>query len=175
MKMKKLVLVLSVFMLGFFLISCGPTREQSGNLHEKAIIVNYIYSPSRHDTHIGTTMMNDFNNPLGGIDMNGDRGIVIGKVAGQTIQISSSTVPEQYGVVFQCQHGTFTVQGPNNEGQVSKYKILHDKLMGHMNDTVDVIYQEVYDVTYEKNKEGQKVETNRVLVDLDFIDAQLVN
>ncbi len=172
--MKKIFLVLSVFVLGFFLTSCGPEREQSANMYEKAVIVNMIYTPSKHDVHLGTTMMGDMNNPLGGVDMNGDKGIVIGKMNGQTVQVSESTIPEKFGVVFQCQHGTFTIQGDGTKNnQVSKYKILYDKLNGHIGDTVNVIYQEIYEVTYEK-KNDKKVETKRVLVDLDFIDAQLI-
>ena len=174
--MKKLVLVLSVFVLGFFLTSCGPVREQSGDLREKGVVVNLIYTPSKHEMHLGKTMMNDYNNPLGGVDMQGNKGIVVGNINGETVQISSSTIPEKYGVVFQCEHGrTFCIQGDNNEGDVSKYKILYDKLNGHVNDSVYITYQEVYEVTYEKNDAGKKVETKRVLVDLDFIDAQLMN
>jgi hypothetical protein len=170
-KIKKILIILSIFTLGFFLISCGPVMEKSGNLHEKAIIVNMIYTPSRHDIYLGKTIMKDYNNPLGGIDINGNKGIIIG----EDMQISTSTIPEKYGVVFQCQHGTFTIQGDNKEGEISKYKILYDKLWGHVGDTVNVIYQEIYHVYYKKNKEtGKKEETKRVLVDLDFIDAQLI-
>lgn len=166
--MKKVFLVISVFVMGMFLMSCGPTREHSNNMTEQATIISSIYSPSQHETHVGTTMMRDLNNPLGGVDMNGDHGIVVGKVNGQTVQISESTIPEKFGIVFQCQHGTFTI-----EGSAQKYKILYDKLKDHVKDTVNVIYQEIYDVTYEKQN-GKQVETKRVLVDLDFIDAQLL-
>ncbi len=178
-RMKKVLAVLSVLVLGFFLTSCDPVREQSGDLREKGVVVNLIYTPSKHEMHLGKTMMSmmsDYNNPLGGVDVNGDRGIVVGNINGETVQISESTVPEKYGVVFQCEHGrTFCIQGDNNEGDVSKYKILYDKLNGHVNDSVYITYQEIYDVTYEKNDDGKKVETKRVLVDLDFIDAQLMN
>lgn len=156
--MKKLLVVLSIFVLGFFLTSCGPEVEKSGNLQEQAVIVNMIYTPSKHEMHLGKTMMNDYNNPLGGVDMNGNKGIVIGEMNGETVQISESTIPEKYGVVFQCQHGTFTIQGDNREGEISKYKVLYDKLGGHIGDTVNVIYQEVYHVYYEKNDDGKKVE-----------------
>lgn len=172
--MKKILITLSALIIGAFLTSCGPEREYSQNLSERAVIVNTIYNPSVHETHLGTTMMKDYNNPLGGVDMNGNKGIVIGKVNGQHIQISESTIPEQYGIVFQCQHGTFTIQGKNENNTTSKYKVLYDKLRNHVNDTVNIIYKEIYNVTYEKNKEGVKVETKRVLVDLDFIDAQLI-
>lgn len=171
--MKRVLLVLSVFVLGLFLTSCGPERERSGNLHEKAVIVSMIYSPSIHETKLTSTAMGVGGKYGGmGVDYNGNEGMRVGK----HMQITSTTVPEQYGVVFQCQHGTFTIQGPGtiNDNTISKHKILYDKLNGHIRDTVDVIYKEIYDVTYDKDKSGKKVEISRVLVDLDFIDAQLL-
>ena len=172
--MKKVLVVLSIIALGFLASSCGTQREKSGNLHEKAIIVSMIYSPSIHETHLASTAMKVGGKHGGlGVDYNGNEGMRIGK----HMQITSTTVPEQFGVVFQCQHGTFTIQGPGivNDNTISKHKILYDKLNGHIRDTVDVIYQEIYDVTYDKDKTtGKQVETSRVLVDMDFIDAQLL-
>lgn len=174
--MKKLFLVISVFVMGMFLMSCGPTREHSENLSEKATIVSMIYSPSEHHTDIEPTMMKGYGYGYSG--KYGGAGIgysgKVGTRIGKHYQITETTVPEQFGVVFQCQHGTFTIQGPGvKDGQISKYKVLYDKLNNHINDTVNVIYQEIYDVTYEKQN-GKQVETKRVLVDLDFIDAQLL-
>ena len=156
----------------FGLTSCGPTKEYSGDMNEKAIIISMIYSPSVHETKIEPTMAKMGGKYGGlGIGYSGEQGMRIGK----NMQITESTIPEQFGVVFQCQHGTFTIQGPGViEGQVSKYKVLYDKLNGHRGDTVNVIYQEIYNVTYKK-QDGKKVEDKRVLVDLHFIDAQLLH
>lgn len=169
--MKKIFLVLSVFVLGLFSTSCGPEREQSGNMQEKAVIVSMLYSPSEHHTTIEPTMAKVGGKYGGmGIGYSGESGMRVGK----NMQITESTIPEQFGVVFQCQHGTFTIQGPGNDGgKFTKYKILYDKLYGHIGDTVNVIYNEIYNVTYEKQN-GKKVETNRTLVDLHFVDAQLL-
>lgn len=152
-------------LIALVLFSCSNTKtEYSPILHEQAVVVALIYSPSEHHTNLGTTMMDDFNNPMGGVDMNGNHGIKIGG----GMQISESNIPEKYGVAFQCQHGTFTV-----EGSEVKHKVLYNKL--HVKDTVDVMYKEEYRVTYKKNdKTGQKEVVNRVLNDLDFIDAQIV-
>ena len=160
MKMKNVLFIL--IGLIFLTSSCNTKRVESGVLHEKAVIITAIYSPSEHHTSLGTTMMKDYNNPIGGVDMNGNHGVVIGKMHGQTVQISESTIPEKYGIVFQCQHGTFTI-----EGSEQKHKILYDKLRGNINDTVDVLYKEIYQVTTKDDKEVE-----RKLVDLDFIDAQ---
>jgi hypothetical protein len=170
--MKKVIFSLLAIELALFVIlfttGCSNTkRETSDVMHERAVIVTLIYSPSEHHTHLGTTMMDDFNNPLGGTDYNGDHGIKIGKIHGETVQISESNVPERYGVVFQCQHGTFTVEGSD-----TKHRVLYNKLYNNVHDTVDVLYKEIYLVTYDKDDKTKVVK--KVLDDLKFIDAQII-
>jgi len=165
------VVVLATIVL--LLSSCGYEREVSPLLHEDAIIIAMIYTPSEHRTKITKTFNDDIVNPLVGHDINGNSGIKIGSIDGEAVQVTSTTIPAQYGVVFQCQHGTFTIQGAETwNGKVSKYKILYDKLYGHVHENVDVIYQEIYSVKYD-NVDNKKIEIERKLVDLDFIDAQL--
>ena len=167
--MKKILLVLIVILL--ILTSCnGPKKEYSDVLKEQATIVNIIYTPSQHSTYLSETMIDDHTNLMKGVDMNGNSGIKIGN----GIQVSESNIPEKYGVVFQCQHGTFTIQGNNKEGENSKYKILYDKLKNNIGDTVHVLYKEEYLVYYEKDKNRNKIISKKVLNDLDFIDAQLI-
>lgn len=168
MKSKILTLIALSFI---FLVSCNNTKtEYSPVLHEKCVIISLIYSPSEHHTQLTNTMMDDFNSPLTGVDINGNKGVKIGKMNGRSVQITSTTIPERYGVVFQCQHGTFIV-----EGEKEKHKILYQKLYNNVHDTVDVLYKEVYTVTYDdKNKDGVDEVVSRVLTDFDFIDAQLI-
>lgn len=178
--MKKSLLILAIVSL---FISCQDIRtETSELLHEKAVIVTSIYSPSEHKVEIKRTAYDNSNvlNNLSdeddddlllnsgiiktGVDYDGNEGIKVGK----NHQITSTTIPEKYGVVFQCKHSTFSI-----EGSEQKHRILYNKLMRNINDTVDVIYKEVYTVTYEE-KDGKKVETSRVLTKFDFIDAQIL-
>ncbi len=177
--MKKLVLSLAI---AATLVSCTDVRTESSELkHEKATVVTMIYSPSQHKTEITRTAYNNLNtnsildedDDLGiapvlktGTDYDGNEGIKIGK----NHQITSTTIPEKYGVVFQCEHGTFTI-----EGSKDKYRVLYHKLYNSVRDTVDILYKEEYLVTYEEDKAtGKKVETKRVLNRLDFIDAQIL-
>lgn len=167
--MKKIAILLTLSVVLF--ASCSnQKKEYSDVLHEKAIVVTLIYTPSEHKTELTKTMMDDFNNPLQGTDLNGNKGVKIGTINGETVQITSSTIPEKYGVVFQCQHGTFTI-----EGSEQKHKILYQKLYNNIRDTVDVLYKEEYLVTYDDvNKDGKDEVVSKILNDLDFIDAQLI-
>jgi hypothetical protein len=135
-------------------------REESQILHEDAMVVERIYSPSRHNTSVGLTAVK-----VGGgfgMDYRGNMGCRIGN----GLQISSSTVPEKYGVMFKCQHGSFTSQGSD-----VRHKNLYQRLK--TGELVDVTYKEIYRTTYEDVKGTKKHEViERVLVDFDFLDAQ---
>lgn len=179
--MKKSLFILVIISL---FISCQDIRtETSEVMHEKAVVVTSIYSPSEHKVEIKRTAYDNFNALSGtdgvldedddillnvgiktGVDFDGNEGIKVSK----NHQITSTTIPEKFGIVFQCNHSTFSI-----EGSEQKHRILYNKLMRNINDTVDVIYKEVYTVTYE-DKDGKKVETSRVLTKFDFIDAQLL-
>ncbi|HLD55008.1 MAG TPA: hypothetical protein VJB35_01985 [Candidatus Nanoarchaeia archaeon] len=142
------------------LTGCKEIKTEVSNvLHEDAIVITKIYTPSRHDTDIELKAMNLMEEEEGfgsvSMDYDGDFGIGIGN----GLQISSSEVPEKYGVVFKCQHGTFTSQGSDE-----RHKELYRKLQD--NQGVDVTYKEIYRTTYDKN---DLVE--RVLTGFDFLDA----
>lgn len=140
---------------------CKEIRiEESSVLHEDATVTEKIYSPSRHDPELGFTavkMGNSF-----GVDYGGNFGLSIGG----GLQISSSEVPENYGVVFRCKHGSFTSQGSDD-----RHKNLYNKL--ETNQLADVTYKEIYRATYEdiENSRNHKL-TSRVLTGFDFLDAQ---
>ena len=81
------------------------TEEYSPEMHEDAKVIAKIHNPSRHDSNLGLTAIK-----LGdsfGIDYGGDFGVSLGS----GLQISSSEIPEKYGVLFECKHGRFTVEG----------------------------------------------------------------
>jgi hypothetical protein len=159
--MKKLLLLSTAIL---FLVGCSNTKtEYSEVLHEKAVIVTLIYSPSEHRTELTNTAFNTNDDDIIGTDWNGDLGIKVSK----NYQLTSTTIPEKYGVVFQCQHGTFTV-----EGSEQKHKILYNKLKKNVGDTTNVIYKEEYLVTYD-DKDEKKV-VSRQLTGMDFVDAQLL-
>lgn len=157
--MKKLFLLLTI--LAF--IGCKETKiEISEVLTEKATVIALMYSPSEHHTDIEYTASD-----IGGVGMDYDGNL--GLKVGNNMQITSTTIPEKYGVAFQCTHGTFTV-----DGSEPKYQILYEKLLGSTGDTVNILYQEQYLVTYkerENDTDPQEIES-RVLIRLDFIDAQ---
>lgn len=157
--MKKLFLLFAVALV----IGCSNVKtEYSEVLHERAVVVTMIYSPSEHRTEITHTA---FGNGSGfiGTDWDGNAGIKIS----DDYQLTSTTIPEKYGVVFQCQHGTFTVDGSDQ-----KHRVLYQKLLKNVRDTVDVLYKEGYYVTYD-DKDEKKV-VKRELMNMDFIDAQLI-
>lgn len=161
-----------IFLFGtaLALMSCDNVKtEYSNQLQEKAVIVTLIYSPSEHKTEITQTAYDGLGTGFvqTGTDFNGNTGVKINS----THQITSTTIPERFGVVFQCQHGTFTI-----EGTEQKYKVLYNKLLREQGDTVNILYKEEYAVKYGK-KEGsdKEVELSRTLNKLDFIDAQIIN
>lgn len=159
--MKKLLFAILSVML---LTSCADTEIETTNiLKEKAVVVTLIHSPSEHYTDVTTTMYNHGKGSLTGTDYNGNTGVRIGK----NVQLTTTTIPEKFGVAFQCEHGTFTV-----EGSETKHKVLYDKLYRAVNDTVIILYKEKYLLTYDTKNDKREL-VKRELIRLDFIDAQL--
>jgi len=160
--MKKTLLILAIATM---LFGCTDIRtEYSDVIHERATVVTLIYSPSEHKTELKQTLYHQ--DGIVGTDIDGNQGLRVGK----DFQVTSTTIPEKFGVAFQCQHGTFTIEGSD-----TKHRVLSNKMANSIRDTVEILYREVYRVTYEKDeKTGQKKETHRVLSDLDFIDAQII-
>lgn len=150
------VLSLLMIFVTVFCSACGPETkiEHSEIMHEDALIVETVYTPSSHETTLEPS--------FGGSGLIGFGPSGIGMRIGSGIQISSSEVPEKFAVVFKCQHGKFIIHR----------KDIYQKLKDHENQTVDVSYQEVYRDTYEEVK-GEKKVTQRVRIDYHFIDATL--
>jgi hypothetical protein len=164
--MRKKILGLLAITLLFGLVGCEDVEYvNSGTLTEKAVVVTLIHSPSEHNTELTETAYDNNVNGLSGLsgtDYNGNRGIKVGK----NLQVTTTTIPERFGVAFQCSHGTFTV-----EGSEIKHRVLYDKMYGSVDDTVTILYVEQYRKTYETIDGVRKLISN-TLYDLDFIDAQ---
>ncbi|MEK7614074.1 MAG: hypothetical protein AAB428_00180 [Patescibacteria group bacterium] len=128
-------------------------REKSDVLHEDAVITETVYTPSRHDLDLGITALK--TGPIG-MDFSGDLGLRIGG----GLQISSTTVPEKFAVVFKCKHGKFIVTR----------KAVYEKFKGQDGKAVDVAYRENYRATYD-TVNGERKLIERVLTDFEFIDA----
>lgn len=154
--MRKIVVILFIGMVLSLSGCSGEVKQEfSTTLHEDALVVDAVYTPSRHDTNLGFTAIKA--GPMG-IDLSGNMGFSIGS----GLQISSVEVPEKYAVVFKCQHGQFIITR----------KDTYMKFKDHVGKTVDVAYREVYRTTYEM-KEGKKIAVDRVLIDYNFLDATL--
>jgi len=118
-----------------FLASYGPTYtwETSDLLKEDAKVVCLIHTPSHHHSDINV-----------GINMDG----------GLTFTPISINIPEKFGVVFECQHGKFTVYREE----------LFDKLT--LMQEVTISYKEIWRKQWTDNKV-----TEIRLIKYDFIDA----
>lgn len=150
--------IATVLVCGVVLFSSGCQeikQEYSETLHEDAVIVEAVYTPSRHDSQVGLTAIK--TGPMG-VDYGGNFGIRVGG----GLQISSVTVPEKFAVVFKCQHGQFIITR----------KEIYEKFKDYKGKMVDVAYREVYRTTYD-TKDGKKQVVERALVDYDFLDATL--
>lgn len=150
------------------LVACKEVRtEKSPVLNEDARVIAHIYSPSEHRL---TTQPAMFDNPFeprlnrgSGISL--DSNLNVSYDTGQGMRVTAVTVPETYGVLFSCPHGSFTVQG-----QEAKHKALYIKLEDGQN--VKVIYQEEYNAVYDdRDGDGKKELIERTLTGYDFIDA----
>jgi hypothetical protein len=155
--MKNLFLILATIAF----VGCKDTEMLTTDiLKEKAVVVTLIHSPSEHNTELTQTAIH--NGDMMGTDMNGNQGIKVGN----NMQLTTTEIPERFGVAFQCQHGTFTI-----EGSETKHRVLYNKLSREVGDTVTILYKEIYMLTYEtKDKERKLI--SKVLTKLDFIDAQ---
>jgi hypothetical protein len=159
--MKKNFTILTICAL-FTLVGCQDTEiERTGTLLEKAVVVTLIHSPSEHKTEV-TRVAYKNGDGMTSTDFNGNTGYKISK----NKQVTTTVIPAKYGVAFQCDHGTFTV-----EGDKTKHKVLYDKLYQSVGDTVTILYQEEYLLTFEKIND-KRVLVKRQLRRLDFLDAQ---
>lgn len=136
------------------IIGCKETRtELSDVLHEDAVVLETVYTPSQHGSNISPTYTF------------GESGGNVG------FAMTSVHLPEKYAVVFKCRdHGVkFIVQGTSKE-----YRSLWDKL--EEGQIVDVFYRHVYESVYDDvENDGKKDLISKKLVKYDFLDANPKN
>ena len=129
-------------------IGCSSREEKtelSDVLHEDALVVETVYTHSRHDSGSSVGMDLDLN---------------------ISFHTTSINIPEKYAVVFKCQHGKFIVEGTDAE-----HKRLWEKLVEGQK--VDVTYREIYKTIYnDKDGDGKKDLVERILVNYDFLGAE---
>jgi hypothetical protein len=133
-----------------------PTTEYSEILHENASVVAKIFTPSRHDVNLEQSA---FNTGLHSQSWNGNTGTYIG----HGLQITQNSVSEKFGILFRCQHGTFTSLGSD-----ARHRALYEGLKEGQK--VDVTYKEIYTAVYE-TKDGKRDMISRTLTGFDFLDA----
>src|SRR3989344_829920 len=126
-----------IFLLIIILsLNCKETRYESSEiLYEDATIMNTLYTPSTHRTELGF-------GPT--INMDGDIEF--------RPKITSVTTPENFAVIFECQHGGFISQGSDN-----RHKLLFERFKRRAGAKVEVSYKELYRCVYEDTTgDGQK-------------------
>ncbi|MBI2003953.1 hypothetical protein HYS72_00625 [Candidatus Pacearchaeota archaeon] len=135
-------------MIGLGLNGCNldyTKKEQSGVMNEKGLVVTTLYNKRHSSTDIAP-----------GITTGGDI----------AISVSSTTIPETWGVVFRCEHkNKFPIMGSEES-----YKELWNKL--DEGDSVTILYKEVYKVKYD-GKTDEVI--SKELFDYDFIGAEKIN
>jgi len=126
----------ATLLLALVLSACDiPSREFSKELHESGKVLQTIYTPATHGSASGTSVDFDLNVKFHNMTIN---------------------TQEQFGVMFQCEHGQFVVTGTSE-----RYKKLWESLPKDSN--VTIYYREEY-LTY---KDGR-----RELTGFDFLRAE---
>lgn len=125
--MKTTIVILAVALLsGCYKTEYGPLESEPG------LVRDLVFVPSGHGTGVGVGMSS------------GGSGVVTS---------TSVDIPARYGIVFECEHGSFALDG-------SKYKELWSRLK--VGQPVTINYRIEYRV----------VDGARVPHDLDFITAE---
>ena len=99
--------------LCLILAGCGPTLTYSTTRTEPAKVGKLLYVPSGEGSGLG-------------VGFDGKRTSVVS---------TDVTIPARYGIVFECDHGSFAVEG-------SKWKALWQSL--HEGDSVTVEYRDEF-------------------------------
>jgi hypothetical protein len=158
-------------------VGCDETKTvKSQVLHEDGRVLALIYTPSRHDVQIRDRdgLDSDYQSADNTLDTKLGQNNYYGNNANKQTEFNAgdkhvtiSEVPEKFGAVFQCTHGSFTITG-----SAEKYRALYDKL--HENQPVDITYQEIYRETWSDKNENDirdEGEVTRVITGYDFLDA----
>lgn len=117
------------------LLGCGPELEYSTPMTEVGRVSKLIFVPSGHGSDVAI-----------GISSKGDPAVV-------PVDID---IPARYGIVFECDHGSFAIEG---EKWADLWKSLKE------GDEVLIQYREVYEVDLTKPKSERRFKK------LDFLGA----
>lgn len=124
--MKKLLLV-------FLLVAgCGPRIVYSSLKSERGKVAQLVFVPSGHGSDLAP-------------------GYSFGENGGFTLTSVDIDIPARYAIVFECEHGTFSVEG---------YESLWRRLKVGME--VDIEYREVIRMDGDHG----------TVIDLDFVNAK---
>lgn len=159
------------------MIGCDETKiEYSEPMTELAVVSEVVYTPSRHDTSMRLTDLDDgfdddlleddlFNTRQNSVFSEGRDPFTGNKKSTVNlggVRLTTTEVPEKFAVVFKCQHGKFIITK----------KAVYDKLKSSEGQKVEVSYREVYRATYKtENNERQLV--SRVMTEYDFLGVEL--
>jgi len=129
-------------MLLINLVGCGPGSqlEHSDVMTENGRVSKLIYVPSGHGSDVAV-------------------GFNTGKDGGMTFTPIDIDIPARYGVVFECEHGSFAIEGEKWE---SLWRSLKE------GDRVEIQYREIYEVDLTKAKDHPGYRRFRKL---DFLGA----
>lgn len=126
------------------LTGCQETKiEYSKTFTETAVVLDLVYTPSRHGSDIAPTI---------GLTGEGDMSFGITPI--------SIDIPEVYAIVFKCEHGKFIINCDTPE-RLKIWQKLEEK------QKVVVMYREKYRTIYE---DGRII--SRSLEKYDFLDAR---
>jgi hypothetical protein len=117
------------------LSGCSPEREYTTPTTEPGRVSKLIFLPSGHGSDVAV-------------------GFNTGKGGGVTVTPIDVDIPARYGIVFECTHGSFAVEG---EKWVPLWKSLRE------GQKVTIRYREVYEI-------DRKAKT-RTFVKFDFLGA----
>jgi hypothetical protein len=135
--MKRLLILIALLAL---VSGCGPELEYSTPKTEPGKVSKLIFVPSGHGSDVAV-------------------GFNTGKDGGMTLTPIDLDIPARYGIVFECPHGSFAVEG-------SKWVGLWKSLKEGQEVTIE--YREVYEVDLTKPKSGRKFKK------YDFLGASKV-
>lgn len=120
--------IAGLLMAAILIPGCGPDLEYSEPKTEPGRVAKLIFVPSGHGDDVAV-------------------GVNTGKGGGVTVTPVSIDIPQRYGIVFECQHGTFAVEG---DKWVGLWKSLKE------GQEVTIQYREVYEVDLAKPKSERK-------------------
>lgn len=108
-----------LMLAALFLVGCGPELEYGPAMTEPGKVSKLVFMPSGHGSDVAV-------------------GFNMGKGGGMTVTPINVDIPARYGIVFECTHGSFAIEGDKwaplwkslREGQhvLIRYREVHEIL-----------------------------------------------